>query len=189
MAFRAAVRHPGRVGGLIVVGAEAARVLPAEEDRPQALDERARNVDERLAPEIWKTVTRKGWKDNSFPAEAYSRDTAAARRLRKDANDDPMSVLIRYLAEFLASELRPLFPEVEVPTLVVRPGFSEESLELRQMYLRFFHESWDGAEEANDLIEVETVPESRVFVWRDRPEAFDRLLDGFVERVGGVTGS
>lgn len=188
-AFRMAVRYPDRIGGAIVVGSEATRLPASEDDRPLALEQRARNVDERIAPEVWKSVTRQGWKENNLPPEIFTRDEAAARRLWEDSNEEPMPVMIRYLAEFFATDLRPRFSEVGAPTLVVAPGFSEDFLEGRERYRRFYHESWEGAEETNELIEVETVPETRVFVWRDRPEVFDRLLDGFVERVGGRPGS
>lgn len=183
VAFRLAVRRPELIGGAIVVGSEATR-LPADENRPLAPERRVRNVDERLAPRVWKTVTREGWRDNSFPPGIFTRDEAAARRLWEDSSDEPLPVMVRYLAEFFAADLRPLFPEVGAPTLVVRPGFSEAFLEGRRRYLRYFHESWEGAEEANERIEVETVPRARLFVWRDRPEAFGRLLRDFVDRLG-----
>lgn len=184
IAVRMAASHSDLIGGAAVVGAEAARIFRPED--PMSPEERATYVDRGLAPKWFKTVTRDTWENGTLPPETLTRDGDAAERLWKNSIDDPLPVQIRYLCEFLASDVRRLFPKVRAPMLVVRPGFSKgfrqrhQDLSLETWYV----DSWTGAERKNERINVRTVKDARIFIWKDRPERFARLLNGLLERAG-----
>jgi hypothetical protein len=73
-----------------------------------------------------------------------------------------------------------------VPTLVVQPTFDDPAyyVESGRNYMRdLCVDSWRVARDVNSRLEFVTVPESRLFIMFDRPDALDRVLEPFLRRT------
>jgi pimeloyl-ACP methyl ester carboxylesterase len=132
VALGLAARHPDRVGGLVIVGGEPMRYVPSRRDStgrtPMPPDERARGIDEFVAPRWFRTVTRRSFDVNNYAAAQYSRHVAGARALWQTSADVPLPVMVRYLCEYMASDLGDDLAAIRVPTRVLVPGFSARIL-------------------------------------------------------------
>jgi pimeloyl-ACP methyl ester carboxylesterase len=177
LAFRLALDHPDLVGGLVIVGGEPMRFVPSRRDStgktPMSRDERTFGVDLYLAQRWFKTVTKATFDTNNYRAPQYSRDAARAIELWKKSSAVPLPVMIRYLCEYSAMDLTDEFARVPVPTRVLIPGFTPEILsDPKQKYAKqLFVDSWENVRAKNPLITLKVVPDSRVFVTDDRPDA------------------
>jgi hypothetical protein len=89
-----------------------------------SVDQKIAAVDRGLAPRWFKTVTRSTWVANNFVATDYSTDSTRGKRCADLANDPPLPVLIRYLCEFHASDVKPSLEKLTLPLLMIRPTFT-----------------------------------------------------------------
>src|SRR5262245_40600271 len=124
--MRVAVEHPELVRSLVLL-AGTPRYEPVKAGRfwPKnlTLEQKVRAVDQFSAPRWFKTVTRATWVKNNFVATDYSVDSARGRPFADRANAPPLSVLIRYLCEFHASDLWPDLDRLQRPLLLIQPNF------------------------------------------------------------------
>jgi pimeloyl-ACP methyl ester carboxylesterase len=183
IALRLALDHPDLVGGVVVVGGEPMRFVPSRRDStgktPMPRDERVSGVDNFMAPRWFKTVTRKTWNSNNYAQPQYARDTTRAAELWKKSADVPLPVMIRYLCEYYAMDLRDEFSRLAVETRVLVPSFAPEILtDPKQSWVKqLFIDSWESVRSINPRIGIRAVSDSRIFVTDDRPEVVRDAID------------
>jgi len=188
LALRLALDHPDLVGGVVVVGGEPMRFLRSRRDStgraPMPRDERVVGIDTFMAPRWFKTVTRKTWNANNYTAPQYARDSARAAELWKMSSDVPLPVMIRYLCEYYAMDLREEFPRLAVETRVLVPSFTPEILaDPKQSWAKqLFIDSWESIRGTNPRIQMRVVPDSRVFVTDDHPDVVTDAIDDVARR-------
>jgi pimeloyl-ACP methyl ester carboxylesterase len=178
--LRMAIDHPELVRGVVLLSGSPVLASP---ERRFTVEERIRYQDEYMAPEWFKTVTRRTWNDNNFPPESYSRDEERGARLFDRVSRGPLPVFIRYLLEFWASDLTTELDDVDVPVLVLKPDFEEKVLEQNPWLAYYFTDSWDGMDRFPKL-SLRTVNDAHIFVWHDRPRLVDEAIDEFVHSLG-----
>ena len=179
IALRLALDHPDRVEALILVGG----VLKAYYDNsPQMLSwtpaERA-GFAEGMGQRWFKTVTRDTWDDNNFMSYDYAVNPRRALDLWRQAASPTLPVWIRYLLEFYAMDPGPELANLEVPTVVLQPGFDDPAFyvdEGRNYMKNLCVDSWKGVAESGAPIRFVPVPGSRLFVQFDQPEALERAI-------------
>jgi pimeloyl-ACP methyl ester carboxylesterase len=183
IALRLALDHPDLVGGVVIVGGEPMRFVPSRRDStgktPMPRDERVSGVDNFMAPRWFKTVTKKTWIANNYAQPQYARDSTRAAELWRKSSDVPLPVMIRYLCEYYAMDLRDDFPRLAVETRVLVPEFSQEILaDPKQSYVKqLFWDSWENVRGTNPRIQTRRVADSRIFVTDDRPDVVRDAID------------
>lgn len=187
VAVQLALRNPVEVKAVVIISGVAGAMPPFGDNAPAlpALPERIAMVDERLAPRWFKTVTRDTWDDNNFYPGDYARHPVRALQLWRMAAEPPLPVWVRYLCELYAQDSTLRLDELEMPMLLLQPGFDEDFwFEPGQDYMRgYTHGTWEGVEQLNERITVQTVPDARVFIMDDEPEALDRAVDNFLAPI------
>jgi pimeloyl-ACP methyl ester carboxylesterase len=188
LALQLALDHPDRVDGVILVSG----VLKVYYDAsPKMMDwtpeERSRSI-EALASQWFRTVTRRTWDDNNYMSYDYAINPRRGLFLWREAQSPSLPVWIRYLLEFYSLDLGVRLKYLRVPVLVVQPGFDDQAyyVEEGKNYMRSLClESWRGATAASSRVELTTVPQSRLFIMFDQPEALDRAIAQFLRRTVG----
>jgi pimeloyl-ACP methyl ester carboxylesterase len=183
IALRLALDRPDLVGGVVVVGGEPMRFLPSRRDStgktPMPREERVSGMDTFMGPRWFKTVTKKTWIANNYAQPQYARDSVRAAELWRKSSDVPLPVMIRYLCEYYAMDLRDEFPQLGVETRVLVPEFSPEILaDPRQSYVKqLFWDSWENVRGTTPRVRIRRVPDSRIFVTDDRPDVVREAID------------
>jgi len=182
--MRLALDRPDRVRALVVISGVPRWMSPnpSASPVPESLAERIRLVDHGYAPQWFKTVTRDTWDDNNYLPGDYARHPLRALQLWRQAASAPLPVLVRYTLESWAQDATVGLDRLEVPTLVVIPGFGEDHWQpAGRPYMKAFcQDGWGAAEGASPHLRVVTIPDTRVFIMDDQPEALDRAVDAFL---------
>jgi pimeloyl-ACP methyl ester carboxylesterase len=184
LALRLALDHPDLVSGAVIVGGEPVRFTPSRRDTtgrtPADMAERIRGVDLYLAPRWFKTVTKQTWDANNYAAVQYSRDAATAKALWRQSAAVPVPVMVRYLCEYLATDIEQEYASLRVPVTALLPDFTQEILrDPQQSYARsFFVDAWSAAPRLTDRITTRVVSGAHIFVMLDKPSAVRDAIDG-----------
>jgi pimeloyl-ACP methyl ester carboxylesterase len=188
VAARVAAEHPELVRALVLL-AGTTRFEPIEAvawwPRGLTLEQKVKMVDEGLAPRWFKTVTPKTWVAGNFTAADYSSvDAERGRRFAERANEPALSVLIRYLCEFHASDLAPALDGLALPLLIVSPGFDEalRADSKRNYVFGYCDEPWRGHLEGRANAERLVLPGAGILVHDDKPAEVDAALADFLAR-------
>lgn len=187
VAARIALEHPEITRALVLL-AGSPRFEPTEESpywpKGLTLEQKVKAVDAALAPRWFKTVTRKTWVGGNFVGTDYSVDEARGRKAADRANEPPLPVLIRYLCEFHASDLKPDLAALKPPLLLVQPAFTEAlRADPKRTYLAgYLKEPWGDAFPGRPHTEVKFLEEAGLLVMDDAAEEVDRLIAAFLER-------
>jgi pimeloyl-ACP methyl ester carboxylesterase len=183
-----AIDHPELVRGLVLL-AGTPRYEPVEPTPfwPKGLtvDKKVTMVDTGLAPRWFKTVTRTTWVTNNFIATDYSIEEARGKKFADRANAPPLSVLIRYLCEFHASDIVPALKRSEVPVLLLTPLFTPAlRADPKRSYLAgYFTEGWRGVIDNRPRTTVTPVDGAGILVMDDKPAVVDRGIAEFLKKV------
>lgn len=181
-----ALEHPELVRALVLL-AGSPRFEPLESSpswpRDMTLEQKVTFVDGMLAPRWFKTVTPRTWEAGNFVAGDYSVDEARGKRFAELANSPPLPVLVRYLCEFHASDLRPDLARLEAPLLVLQPAFTDElRADPARAYLSgFFQEPWQGQPEDGTGTRFVYLRGAGILVADDRAPAVDGAIASFLE--------
>ncbi|HTF88850.1 MAG TPA: alpha/beta hydrolase [Planctomycetota bacterium] len=187
VAARVALDHEELVRALVLL-AGTPRFEPLEDTpfwpRGMALDKKVAAVDGFLAPRWFKTVTLKTWVGGNFVATDYSIDEARGKKLADAANAPPLPVLIRYLCEFHASDLRASLARLKQPLLMIQPTFTETlRADKKRTYLAgYFDEPWKGMFQDRPHTERKQLENAGILLMDDRPAEVDAMVAGFLER-------
>ena len=178
-----AAAHPTRVGGVVEISTIAVQASPSfrEPGKPAAPEERIAVVDDGWVSKWFKYVTPETWENNNYPAAMLSNDPRRAESARAALEAAPLEVKIRYLAEFMASDQTSQLATLDVPMLVLRPGFDEKTLAdpAHGFFKTFFLDSWTAVA-PNPRIQVLTIPNARALLLDDQPKAADEAIAAFV---------
>lgn len=165
-----AAESPESVGGVLVMSAAARTPLPDTVSRAEVMD--------RFADRWFRTVTEIMWPSGMFTPDYYSNEADVAERAWWEVLEPSLPTSIRYTVETWADDLVPLLSDLEVPTIVLSPGFDDAFMNGdsgRQIRTRF-HGGWEAAVEDGAPIEHRIVPEARFLIWVDRPDAVAEAL-------------
>jgi pimeloyl-ACP methyl ester carboxylesterase len=190
VAVRVAQRQADRIEAVVLL-AGSARAVPAQENPPTpppaSLEERIAGVDDSLAPNWFKTVTRETWDDNNFFPHDYAVNPVLGLRLWRQAARPRLHVWVRYLCEFLAQDVTLDLADLETPLLLVRPGLEDVPHDPGLNYMEaYLHRSWEGAPLDAAGVVVTTIPNTRAVPWADRPEAVRNAVEVFLaDHVSG----
>lgn len=183
IALRLALDDPDRVESLVIVGGSLKSTfesVPGMSAWTPA--QRAANT-EALGKGWFTTVTRTTWDDNNFMPYDYAINPRRGLSLWREAQAPSLPVWIRYLLEFYALDLSDDLHSLKVPTLVVTPGFDDPGFYVEPgfNYMRnLVIDSWKGAGDRSPLLKFVTIPQSRLFVMFDQPDALDGVLGEFL---------
>lgn len=189
IAVRLALSHPDRIDAVVLVGGPLKSFYENVQGMANWTTEQRIRANDRLGQAWFKTVTRQTWDDNNFMSYDYAINPRRGLFLWREAQQPSLPVWIRYLLEFYSFDQSSL-KDLKVPTLVAQPGFDDPAfyVEPGRNYMRnLCIDSWNGAKGLSDRLEFATVPQSRLFIMFDQPEALDRLLSDFLARVSSNT--
>ncbi len=188
VAARIALERPELARALVLL-AGSPRFEPTETSpywpKGMTLEQKVKAVDEFLAPRWFKTVTRKTWVNGNFVGGDYSvADEARGRKAADRANDAPLPVLVRYLCEFHASDLKPDLEGLKPPLLLLQPAFTEAlRADATRTYLAgYLKEPWGDAFEGRPHTEVKFLEGAGILVMDDAAEEVDRAIEAFLKR-------
>jgi len=200
VALNLAFHHPEKIGKVIIIGGSPYRYFAGqkngswsawENERVMTPQQRAQSMEMMWAPRWFKTVTKQTWDSNMWTPTDYCKDSTTGSQLFKSSADVPVQVMIRYLIEWMAYDPSEKYKEITVPTLVLIPDFdgikllpdsviATPTVNNSKQYLKYFHQQpWLKAKESgNKLIDVQTVPNTRLFMWYDNPnEVYSRTIN------------
>ncbi len=180
IAFWLAYEYPELISSIIIIGGMA-KYYNASQNF--SLSQRVWYADNIMAPKWFKFVKVKTWHNGNFLADQYSKDPAKGKEIWEKSAVVPIPVLVQYLCELIASDITVRFKDLKVPALVLVPSFDEEFLsqEENQYVKPYFQLSWQGASEANKLIEIKRVENSHLFIMEDQPEILNKEIFNFVK--------
>ncbi len=187
VAAQVALDHPKLVRALVLI-AGSPRFEPLESTpfwkRGLTLEQKFSAVDGFLAPRWFKTVTRKTWVAGNFVASDYSLDEARGKQFADLANTLPLPVLIRYLCEFHASDLKLGLEHLEQPLLMIQPSITEalRADKKREYLTSFFKEPWQGMFKDRAHTETMFLDNAGILVMDDKPAEVDLAIAKFLER-------
>ncbi len=182
IALRLAMKNPDKVKAVVIL-AGAARMLYNDTAYAKYIatpEKRVAAIDNFSAPKWFKTVTRETWDDNNFLPGDYAVDPVLGLRLWRQAAAPKLHVWVRYLCEFNAQDISFEMGKLTVPTLFLEPGLEGVTNNPSQNYMEnYCKKSWEGSIEKNTKISVKTIPNSRVCLWFDQPEAVHQAVADF----------
>ena len=186
IALRLAEKRPEAVRAVILL-AGSARMLPSDPAQAAYIatpEKRVASVDHYMAPRWFKTVTRETWDDNNFLPGDYAVNPVRGLRLWREAARPPLHVWVRYLCEFNAQDACVDLPKLAVPTLLLEPGLEGHEPDPGGDYMKgYLHDSWAGCVESQPKITVKRIPNARVGVWFDQPQAVVGAIREFLAGV------
>jgi pimeloyl-ACP methyl ester carboxylesterase len=188
VALELAQRHPERVGGVVLAGAELSRYWPSRADTtgrtPATPAQRAASVDRWMVPQFFRYVTDSTWHASNYLPHTFSVDSTRAARLWAEQAAVPLPIMIRYLSDFYATEFAPRLDSIRSPMLILEPGFNAKILaDARTPYLTaFFHDSWEPARGRRNVA-FRAIADAAVHLWLDQPERFRSELEAFTART------
>lgn len=185
LALRMAVDYPDKIGSVIVAGACAKFIaVNGESFRDFPLDTMIYFVDRYSAPVWFKSVSKKYFDDNNYLPEIYSLDSTRGAELWKQSADVPIPVMIRYLCEFFASDIKTELHKIKCPVLILRSLFSDKVLKapVNSYIKRQFIDSWDNVPAINPLIQMKDIPGSASFIWKDKPMETYAAIKDFLDK-------
>jgi len=184
VALRVAAERPDLVSGVVIIGGEPWRYLPSRRDStgqtPVTAPERRVVVDRYMAPGWFKTVTTETWHAQNYAAELYSKDSVRAQRYWTESARVPLPVMIRYLCEYIATDLRESYVRVTVPTRILLPSFPAAVLaDTTKSYVKpFFLDAWRGVDAFNSRMRLVQTADARLFTTADNPAlVVDAILE------------
>jgi pimeloyl-ACP methyl ester carboxylesterase len=186
IALRLAMKHADKIKGVVLLAGSAKMLVTdtAFATYYGTPERRVSSIDRYLAPLWFRTVTRETWDDNNFLPGDYAVNPIRGLRLWREAAEPKLHVWIRYLCEFNAQDISAEMGKITVPVLLLKPGLEGNFFDPGQNYMELFcHKSWEGSIEKNPKITAKTIPNSRVCLWFDRPEAVHQVVTDFLRSV------
>jgi len=184
LALRMAIDYPEKVGGVILMGGQAKFIADVEGvAKEYSLKGMIEYTDKYTSQNWFRHMRRKDFDDGNYPPELYSLDSATGAKSWKQVAEVPISVLVRYLCEFFASDIKTELAKITCPVLVLRPTFNDEVLEAPgNSYIRHqFIDTWNDVSERNPLIQVKEIEGAACSLWKDKPNEVYREIRKFVE--------
>lgn len=188
-AIELAIKYPDRLGGVVLIGTNLVQFFAAPKDptrkTPIAFVDRGPFVDESWVGKWFKYVTPETWKNGDLGKQLLSTEPSRAQSAWEELEAAPLEVKIRYLCEFWASDVTRDFDRLKVPVLALVPGFDEKFLaEPANAFAKpAFLDVWETLVPKHPLLELVKVPNARMLVLDDQPEAADAAIATFVNKL------
>ncbi len=173
LALKFAIQHPELIKGVIILGGQSKVLMPnSSGNNDISVDTLAMLADFFYSKKWFKSISKKAFDEGNYPPYLYSLDTDLANKLWAQSAKIPVPVMVRYLCEFFASDLKAELFKIKSPVLVLRPLFNKQIREdLKNIYsVPQFIDSWDKAKTLNPLIKVVDILNAATFVWKDNPD-------------------
>ena len=189
-AIELAVENHDLIGGVVLLGTNLVQAFPSPKDptrkTPIAFEERGAFVDESWAGKWFKYVTPETWKNGDLGQQLLSTDPSRAQTAWNELEAAPVEIKIRYLLEFWASDVTRKFDRLKVPVMALVPGFDEKFLAdpANAFAKPSFLDSWDTLVPKHPQLELVKIPNARMLVLDDQPQAADDAIAMFVKKVG-----
>lgn len=193
-AMELASEHPEKIGGVVLVGTNLVQFFASPKDparrTPIAYSDRGGFVDESWVAKWFKYVTPDTWKNGDLRPQLLSVDSARAQMAWDELESAPLEVKIRYLCEFWASDVTRSFDKLRVPVLALVPGFDEKFLAdpANGFAKPSFLDSWETLVPKHPQLELVKIPNARMLILDDQPQAADDAIATFVKKVGQSNG-
>ena len=159
--------------------------LPKDPARRTAIaySDRGLFVDESWAGKWFKYVTPETWKNGDLRPQLLSVDPARAQTAWDELEAAPLEIKIRYLCEFWASDVTQSFDKLQVPVLALVPGFDEKFLAdpANGFAKPAFLDSWETLVPKHPQLELVKIPNARMLVLDDQPQAADEAIAAFMK--------
>ncbi len=205
VALNLAINYPDKIGKVVIISGCPYRYYPGmkegkyndwQNEKVYTAKQRANFVEVYWAPKWFKTITKKTWDDNMWTSDDYCKDSNIGNPLFKTSADVPVQVMIRYLIEWMTYDVSQKYKELKIPTLILTPDFRElltpsdsanketcKNVEAKQ-YLKYFHQmAWQKALDSNNpLIQIQTIPDTRIFMWYDNPKIVYQFINTFLNQ-------
>lgn len=188
-AFELGLEHPDKIGGIVLAGTNLVQFFPSPKDpsrkSPATFEERTSFVDEAWVAKWFRYVTPETWESNDVRAEMLSLDLSKGQKARREIEETPLPIKIRYLCEFWASDVTRSFDRLQVPVLALVPGFDEKFLAdpANSFAKLVLVNSWETLPK-NPKLQLVKIPEARLLVLEDQPKKADEAIATFVEQLG-----
>jgi pimeloyl-ACP methyl ester carboxylesterase len=133
-------------------------------------------------------VTPETWKNGDLRPQLLSADPARAKAAWDELESAPLEIKIRYLCEFWASDVTQSFDKLQVPVLALVPGFDEKFLAdpANAFAKPSFLDSWETLVPKHPQLELVKIPNARMLILDDQPQAADAAIAAFVKKIGGA---
>ena len=184
LALQTAIDHPDKVSHVIILGGHAKFVATIQgKQREFSLDTMIMYTDKYTAPQWFKHIRKQYFDDNNYMPSVYSLDSATGINLWKQVASVPLPVIIQYLCEFFASDIKTILSRVKCPVLILRSLFNDAVFEnpLNSYIRPQFIDAWNDASLKNALLRVIDIPNSGVFVWKDKPKETYTAINEFLK--------
>jgi pimeloyl-ACP methyl ester carboxylesterase len=189
-AMELASEHPEKIGGVVLVGTNLVQFFASPKDptrkTPIAYADRGGFVDESWVAKWFKYVTPDTWKNGDLRPQLLSVDAARAKTAWDELESAPLEIKIRYLCEFWASDVTQRFDKLQVPVVALVPGFDEKFLAdpANAFAKPSFLDSWETLVPKHPRLELVKIPNARMLVLDDQPQAADEAIATFVKKIG-----
>jgi pimeloyl-ACP methyl ester carboxylesterase len=185
LALRMAIDFPDKVSRVIILGGHAKFIsiikgVPTEFPLKSSIA----YVDNYTAPKWFKSISKADFDNGNYQSEIYSLDSMLGAKLWKESSDVSLPVMIQYICEFFASDIKTEFDKIKCPVLVLRATFNKRVLDdSNNNYVRpQFMDSWNDASTRNPLIEVVDIQNAATFIWKDNPRDTYKAIASFVKK-------
>jgi pimeloyl-ACP methyl ester carboxylesterase len=184
LALRMAIDFPDLPHSIILLGGQAKFIANfnglARETR---LDTMILYTDRYTAPKWFKNMPQKDFDAGNYPTNLYSLDSLNGQACWHQVAKVPLPVMVQYLCEFFASDIKTEMHKIKCRVLVLRPTFNETVLDLPQnSFIRFqFIDTWNNSSAINPLIQVKDIEGAACLVWKDKPLETYRLIHKFLK--------
>lgn len=185
LALRMAIDYPDKIGGVIILGGVAKFILISE-GKPieYPLNSSIKYIDTNTAPKWFGTISKKDFDEGNYLPEIYSLDSTRAIKLWKQTAEVPLPVVVRYLCEFLASDVTLELDKINCPVLVVRAMFNNSVLQnpANNYVQSQFIDSWTKAATKSSFIEIVDINDAASCVWKDKPIETYSAINFFIKK-------
>lgn len=185
LALRMAIEYPDKVSRVIILGGHANFIavikgVPTKFSLKSSIE----FVDKYTAPNWFKSISKINFDDGNYLPEIYSLDSLTGAKLFKQSADVPLPVMIRYLCEFFASDIKTELDKIKCPVLILRAGFNKVVLKknINNYVKPQFIDSWNDVSTINPLIKVKDIKDAATFVWKDNPKATYQAINTFLKQ-------
>ncbi|MBN8694620.1 MAG: alpha/beta hydrolase [Bacteroidetes bacterium] len=206
VALKLASDYPDKISKIVILSGSPYRYYAMPKNKSQteydwekeykmSAKQRSMITETFMAPKWFKTVTEKTWDSFMWTANDYCKDSLTGNQLFKSIANIPMQILIRYMIEWGAYDDANIYQNIKVPTLILIPDFKgildadpKDTISCNRasakQYLKYYFQfPWEKAKSSgNSLIQTNTVPDTRLFMWYDRPKEVYQIMSDFLTR-------
>lgn len=186
LALRIALDYPDSISGVIVLGGQA-KFISVQDGKvlDYPLKSLIKATDLYTGPVMFKTKPEADWDQGNYLPEIYSLNKKIGKKLWNDVAAVPVPVMVRYLCEYMASDIKAELLNIKCPVIILRPSFTKPILgaPINNYVKPQFIDTWENLTDSNNLIQIENISNSASFVWKDQKEKTYSTIDKFITSI------